>query len=88
MSNRFLTPLIIGHDVSVFDQHRYDLTGYVPSDGEPELAASVDHNKIVRLPHRMCLSVLVLINPSSELRTERKSSTNSSHWKVVSSGCS
>ncbi|KAJ6446972.1 ribonucleotide reductase inhibitor [Purpureocillium lavendulum] len=37
-----------GHDVTVFDQHRYDETSYHPSEAEPELVASVDHNKIFR----------------------------------------
>ncbi|KAM0712015.1 hypothetical protein Q7P37_011109 [Cladosporium fusiforme] len=40
--------IVGGHNVTVFDHHRYDDTGYQPSEDEPELSASVDHNKIFR----------------------------------------
>ncbi|KAL3965248.1 hypothetical protein ACCO45_002252 [Purpureocillium lilacinum] len=40
--------IVGGHNVTVFDQHQYDKTGYQPSDDNPELVASVDHNKIFR----------------------------------------
>ncbi|KAI1140083.1 nucleotide-binding domain-containing protein [Hypoxylon sp. FL0543] len=35
-------------EVTVFDQHRYDETGYQPGHDEVVQAASVDHNKIFR----------------------------------------
>ena len=37
----------LGHNVTVFDQQKYDETGYEPSNDCPERVASVDHNKIV-----------------------------------------
>ncbi|EMR69492.1 putative fad dependent oxidoreductase protein [Eutypa lata UCREL1] len=39
------------HDVTVFDQHRYNRTEYQPGADDQVQAASVDHNKIFRVSY-------------------------------------
>lgn len=41
--------IYLEHEVTVFDQHRYNRTEYQPEADDLVQAASVDHNKIVRL---------------------------------------
>ncbi|USW58579.1 Putative FAD dependent oxidoreductase, FAD/NAD(P)-binding domain superfamily, MTOX family [Septoria linicola] len=53
-----------GHQVTVFDQHRYDETRYQPNDAE--LVASADHNKIFRCSYGTKLHYQRLATESRE----------------------
>lgn len=76
------------YKVTVFDQHRYDETGYQPGIDTSIQAASVDENKIVGCPLQChhCFERTELNPPSSGRLTGRSCTTNDLLLKAAKPG--